>query len=89
VFDLFARGSGFTPEDAARLRRIERKLDLILAHLGVGYREGDGELPDGARALADAGDKIGAIKAYREGTGAGLAEAKRAVEGYMGRYRRG
>ncbi|HVL11792.1 MAG TPA: ribosomal protein L7/L12 [Gemmata sp.] len=87
MFDWFGGNPDFTPDDAARLRRIEWKLNLILKHLGIDYREGDGELPTSARARADAGDKIGAIKAYREATGAGLAEAKRAVESYLGRAR--
>jgi ribosomal protein L7/L12 len=34
-------------------------------------------------ALARAGEKIAAIKLYREQTGAGLAEAKTAVEGLL------
>lgn len=79
MFGLFQSG-----DEAARLRRIERKLDLVLKHLGV---EDPGDVgPDAeVRRLADAGDKIAAIKAYRERTGAGLAEAKRAVEEYMSR----
>jgi hypothetical protein len=85
MFDLFGRSGEFTAADAARLRRVEHKLDLILAHLGVACRADECELPPGARACADAGDKIGAIKAYRDATGAGLAEAKRAVESYLGR----
>ena len=40
-------------------------------------------MPDEVRHLADRGEKIPAIKAYREATGAGLAEAKRAVEEYL------
>jgi ribosomal protein L7/L12 len=38
------------------------------------------ELVDRVQALLDAGQKIAAIKAFREATGAGLAEAKAAVE---------
>jgi ribosomal protein L7/L12 len=38
------------------------------------------ELLDGIRAHLAAGRKIEAIKLYREATGAGLAEAKQAVE---------
>jgi ribosomal protein L7/L12 len=38
------------------------------------------DLLDGIRAHIAAGRKIEAIKLYREATGAGLAEAKRAVE---------
>ncbi|MEU1597548.1 ribosomal protein L7/L12 [Streptomyces sp. NPDC005708] len=60
-----------------RIARVERKLDLILDHLGL--RHGD---PDLARvaALLNDGKKIAAIKAYREITDADLKEAKEAVE---------
>ena len=61
----------------ARLVRLERKLDLLLAHLQIGA---PGDDLDGVRDLMAAGDKIGAIKAYRDMTGVGLAEAKSAVE---------
>lgn len=68
-----------------RMNRIERKLDLILAHLGIS----DSAAPPGYPALdygeIDAlllqGKKIQAIKRYRELLpGTGLAEAKQAVE---------
>jgi ribosomal protein L7/L12 len=57
--------------------RVERKLDLLLKHaqidlIAVADRE--------AAGLVRAGNKIEAIRVYRELTGAGLAEAKAAVE---------
>ncbi|HEX4607355.1 MAG TPA: hypothetical protein VH092_04040 [Urbifossiella sp.] len=70
MFNLFGGSPGFTPEDAARLRRVERKLDLILAHLGVSYTDPDGGLPPEVGELADRGEKIAAIKTYRDRTGA-------------------
>jgi ribosomal protein L7/L12 len=85
VLDFLGGSSDFTAEDSARLRRVERKLDLILAHLGIPYAEGDGELPEAARILADRGETIAAIKAVREESGLGLAEAKRAVDSYRAR----
>lgn len=60
-----------------RLARVEQKLDLILGHLGL--RQDDPAL-DRVVALVRDGRKIDAIKAYREITGAGLVEAKEAVE---------
>lgn len=84
MFDLFGSSSSFSEDDAARLRRVERKLDLILQHLGVAYEADDFGLSAEARSLADRGEKIAAIKAHRDATGAGLAEAKRAVESYLG-----
>ncbi|MEV4440298.1 ribosomal protein L7/L12 [Streptomyces sp. NPDC049577] len=60
-----------------RVARVERKVDLILDHLGI-----QEENPGLARvaALAAEGKRIHAIKAYREITGAGLKEAKEAVD---------
>ena len=47
-------------------------------------RSSDGSLSDDARALVqrelDAGNKIAAIKIYREATGLGLKESKDAIE---------
>ncbi|GHF70905.1 hypothetical protein GCM10010218_60300 [Streptomyces mashuensis] len=60
-----------------KVSRLERKIDLILDQLGL-----QEENPELARIadLARTGQKIKAIKAYREFTGEGLAEAKNAVE---------
>ncbi|MBM2620441.1 ribosomal protein L7/L12 [Actinoplanes sp. LDG1-06] len=67
-----------TGQKAARLAAIERKLDAVMAHLGI---EEPSPAED-AQVLAHLmrGEKIQAIKVYRERTGAGLAEAKDAVE---------
>jgi hypothetical protein len=74
----------FSPADAARLHRIERKLDLIIKHLGIRDDEGSRDgLLDEVHALADAGRKIEAIKRHRQLTGSSLVEAKAAVEDYM------
>ncbi|POX40796.1 hypothetical protein C3486_12490 [Streptomyces sp. Ru73] len=60
-----------------RLRETEHRLDLLLAHHGI---------TDDRPELAEIDDllrrdrKIEAIKRYRQLTGAGLAEAKAAVE---------
>lgn len=62
---------------AARLAAVERKLDLVLRHLGV--EEPPPEEPDVVRHL-ERGEKIQAIKVYREHTGLPLADAKEAVE---------
>ena len=75
----------FKPADRARLRRVEHKLDLILKHLDIpvpdpASLEG---LSEATRQLADAGDKIGAIRRHREGTGASLKDAKDAVKAYL------
>ncbi|WP_086675464.1 hypothetical protein [Amycolatopsis pretoriensis] len=60
-----------------RLDRMERKLDAIVAQLGVTVEEpGLAEVA----ALVREGKKIQAIKVYRENTGADLKEARDAVE---------
>ena len=68
------------PDVHRRLVRLERKLDLVLAHLGVDWdayaREEDSEMI----ALLAQGKKIDAIKVYRAKTGASLGDAKAYVE---------
>ncbi len=65
------------PMLAQQLARIERKLDTLLTHLGIAPPDdGLGDIRD----LIARGRKIEAIKAYRERTGSGLAEAKAAVD---------
>ncbi|MGI5456386.1 ribosomal protein L7/L12 [Streptomyces sp. CA-249302] len=60
-----------------RVARVERKLDLILGHLGL--QEDEPWSAEVAELVRD-GKKIEAIKVYREATGVGLKEAKDAVE---------
>lgn len=69
----------FQAQDRQRIARLERKIDLILAHLGIEDRAHALALSE-VKQLAQAGRKIDAIKAYREATGVGLKEAKDAVE---------
>lgn len=90
VVFLYAGGrtayARFMPSDAARLRRLEAKMDLILRHLGLEYKAPTalGGLSDEVKALADVPTrKIEAIKLHREQTGLGLREAKDAVEAYI------
>lgn len=72
----------FGPVNRDRLDRVDQKLDLLLTHAGLEYTPA----PKSTwQTLADEGParKIAAISAYRDQTGAGLAEAKRAVEEYI------
>ena len=57
--------------------RVERKLDVLLKHSGLDLTQ---VVSQEVQALMRAGKKIEAIRLYRELTGAGLAEAKAAVE---------
>lgn len=66
-----------------RQRNLELRLSRLLKHVGF---DADAKLPpsEEVRALAATpGSKIAAIRAYREQTGAGLKEAKEAVERLM------
>jgi hypothetical protein len=72
---LLARGDGNV---TARLRAIDRKLDLVLGSLGIDPHQG---LDKQVSELVRSGQKIEAIKLYREQTGVGLKEAKDHVEG--------
>jgi ribosomal protein L7/L12 len=67
----------------ARIARIEHKLNVLLRHSGIDTGHGSA-LSERVKDLArDPARKIEAIKTYREETGAGLAEAKTAVEAYI------
>ncbi len=61
------------------LSRIDAKLDLVLKQSGTGYDPYKNIPPDVADALRR-GEKIQAIKLYRDATGVGLKEAKDFVE---------
>lgn len=61
-----------------RADRLERRLGLVLDHFGIEEPEPAGL--DDVRGLMGEGRTVSAVKRYREITGAGLAEAKRAVE---------
>jgi hypothetical protein len=68
---------------AARIGRIEHKINLMLRHHQIDPLQGR-PLSDRVKRLADdSAKKIAAIKVYREETGASLAEAKEAVEAYL------
>ncbi|MFI9642342.1 hypothetical protein ACIG87_20130 [Micromonospora sp. NPDC051925] len=60
-----------------KLAEIERRQRLIMDHLGIVDR---GPALPGVRDHLARGDKIKAIKAYREATGVDLRTAKEAVE---------
>ncbi len=64
-------------DEQIRLARLESKVNLLLDKLGVEHDTPSDEV----RNYLARGEKISAIKAYREqNTGAGLKEAKDAVE---------
>jgi hypothetical protein len=60
---------------------LQAKLDFVMHHLGVQYVPP--AIPPGMSvvvALLKEGDKLGAIKTYRQVTGADLGTAKTAVD---------
>jgi ribosomal protein L7/L12 len=63
----------------AALRRIEAKLDALLAHAGIEFNL-YGNVPRDVIEAVERGEKIEAIKRYRAATGADLREAKEFVE---------
>lgn len=74
---------GMLSRTEARLERVERRLNLVVRQLGIDPVPGS-PLSDRVKGLADdPARKIEAIKVHREETGAGLAEAKAAVEAYI------
>lgn len=82
---LIATASWIVSTVTLRIKGLERKVDrlelrlgLLVDHFGIVEPEPAGL--EGVRALAAEGRTVAAIKAYREATGAGLAEAKQAVE---------
>jgi hypothetical protein len=70
--------AGYQMEQLKReLRRLSAQLDSIREKLGIIEPL---KIPPEIPGLLQAGRKIEAIKVYRQATGAGLAEAKAAVE---------
>ena len=86
MFPWLTPASPASNDSVRRLKRLEAKIDRILDHLGLPHDDltGDPGLTSVVRELADKGQKIQAIKAYRAQTGAGLKESKDAVEEYLG-----
>jgi ribosomal protein L7/L12 len=65
-----------------RIRALEWNVRRLLGREGLDWEEppADTGTPPGVMAALQSGNVIEAIKAYREATGVGLAEAKDAVE---------
>lgn len=64
----------------ARVTELESKLDFIYRKLGIEYIDNPGMADSHILSLLKQGNKLEAIKAYRELTNSGLAEAKNAVD---------
>ncbi|MEO3821049.1 hypothetical protein [Plantactinospora sp. B24E8] len=64
-------------DTVARIARIDRKLQLVLTHLGV--TDPEPELAEVREHLRN-GRTVAAVRAYRQATGEGLLAAKQAVD---------
>jgi ribosomal protein L7/L12 len=72
--------NGFAFSHTRRIQELERKINLVLSHLGI---DPDAEVPPSSHVIELASDprhRIAAIKAYREQTGAGIREAKAVID---------
>jgi len=65
----------------ARVADLERRLDFLYNHLGVTHVRDTGMAEARVVDMLKRGNKIEAIKIYREIYHCGLAEAKQAVDG--------
>jgi ribosomal protein L7/L12 len=64
-----------------RLQAIEAQLALLSEKAGVPYENAASGVPPEVVELAHAGDRVGAIKRYRELTNASADEAKEVISG--------
>jgi ribosomal protein L7/L12 len=66
----------------SRINELEDRLKLLYRHLNLEYLDSasDPMLSPQIQAALRSGNKIEAIKLYREMTGVGLAEAKAAID---------
>jgi ribosomal protein L7/L12 len=72
--------SGLAFGHTRRIQELERKLNLVLAHLGI---DPNAEVPPSSHVISLASDprhRVAAIRAYREQTGAGLKEAVAVID---------
>jgi ribosomal protein L7/L12 len=66
----------------SRINELEDRLKLIYRHLNLEYTDSSSDplLSPQIQAAIRSGNKIEAIKLYREMTGVGLAEAKAVID---------
>jgi ribosomal protein L7/L12 len=78
AFLVVANGIAFG--HTRRVQELERKINLVLSHLGI---DPTAEVAPSSHVVSLASDprqRIAAIKAYREQTGAGIREAKAVID---------
>ena len=67
-----------------RFQDVERKLNLVLAHLGIDPKAQVNPSSEVIDLAADPRQRIAAIRAYRQQSGAGLKEAVAVIDGIAG-----
>jgi ribosomal protein L7/L12 len=72
--------SSYVDQIFKRLSNIEEQLAVLSQNAGVPYAHAAGDAPPEVLELVRAGDRMGAIRKYRELTGAGMQEASDLVE---------
>ena len=72
----------------ARLAELENRVDFLYNHLGIAHVRDIGMAEARVVEMLKKGNKIEAIKIYREIYSCGLAEAKQAVDGIEARLGR-
>jgi hypothetical protein len=76
---------------ARRVRLLEKKIDMIMEHLGLEFDDDEvgGSIDPNILEAIRHGNKIEAIRIYREQTGFGLKEAKDVIDELETRFRQG
>ena len=69
----------------ARVAELESRVDFLYNHLGIAHVHDTGMVEARVLEMLKRGNKIEAIKIYREIYNCELAEAKRAVDGLEGK----
>ena len=73
--------SSFVDQIFERLRGIEAQLALLSEKAGVPYEAPSAGVPAEVLELVEKGDRMGAMRKYRELTGADVETAKEAIAG--------
>jgi ribosomal protein L7/L12 len=71
--------SSFVDQIFERLRALEAQMARVSEAADVSYDAPGAGVPREVVDLVQAGDRMGAIRKYREATGVGMAEAQEAV----------
>ena len=80
LFALLLAGNGFALSHMRRIQELERKLNLVLTHLGIDPSARIAPSSYVIDLAKDPRQRIEAIKAYRAQTGAGLREAVAVID---------